>query len=157
MVARSDVQEPKTPNSPDLPAVNVPVVEVPSAEVLVPGNEPSTPTEPPGLEAPALQEPDVPDPLPTLTIVWPDLLATLPEPKVSEPVVDAPDVVVPAVGVSVQEIPDIPETDDRVAGPPEDPDPEDPDPGHRGGRHAPDPDAGALARILGLIGGERPA
>jgi len=109
MVARSDVQEPKTPNSPDLPAVNVPVVEVPSAEVLVPGNEPSTPTEPPGLEAPALQEPDVPDPLPTLTIVWPDLLATLPEPKVSEPVVDAPDVVVPAVGVSVQEIPDIPE------------------------------------------------
>jgi hypothetical protein len=197
MVARSDVQEPKTPNSPDLPAVNVPVVEVPSAEVLVPGNEPSTPTEPPGLEAPALQEPDVPDPLPTLTIVWPDLLATLPEPKVSEPVVDAPDVVVPAVGVSVQEIPDIPEptvpelssrpippafdlpipvtvinwpdtlkpvpavplteeervtpadkepdvdrpprTDDRVAGPPEDPDPEDPDPGHRGGRHAPGP------------------
>jgi len=31
--------------------------------------------------------------------------------------------------------------------------PEDPDPGHRGGRHAPGPDAGALARILGLIGG----
>jgi len=30
-------------------------------------------------------------------------------------------------------------TDDRVAGPPEDPDPEDPDPGHRGGRHAPGP------------------
>jgi len=199
MVARSDVQEPKTPNSPDLPAVNVPVVEVPSAEVLVPGNEPSTPTEPPGLEAPALQEPDVPDPLPTLTIVWRTSWPLSRSPKSRSPLWTPRTLSCRRVGVSVQEIPDIPEptvpelssrpippafdlpdpghgdqlarysetgtsgpadrgrtchtrrqgtgcrrgvcrpprTDDRVAGPPEDPDPEDPDPGHRGGPPCP--------------------
>ncbi len=109
-----DLPEPGVPESSPAPTpafdLPIPVTVINWPDTLKP--VPAVPLTEEERVTPADEDSDIDEEfvdLPEPTIVWPDLLATFREPKVSEPVVDAPDVVVPAVGVSVQEIPDIPE------------------------------------------------
>jgi len=122
--------EPEREPAPALPKSSLPVAPKPETPVAV-------------VDVPEIPEPDVPDPLPTLTIVWPDLLATLPGAQSLGARCGRPGRCRAGGWGFGSGDPGHPRTDDRVAGPPEDPDPEDQIPDIVAAAMPPDPDAGA--------------
>ena len=159
MVARTDVQVPEEPAAgPEVEVIPVDIPEVPESEIPV--------VEPPAVVTPAPELPDLPEPvvpepspaptpafslpLPVTVINWPDTLKPMPAVPLTEE-----ERVTPAdEGSDIdEEFGDLPEPTIVWPDLPKIQIPKIQVPDIAAAIMPPDPDAGALTRILGLIGG----